>query len=41
MTDAELLTKVGIALVGIFIGYIWGYAACKNDKGGDDGTVGN
>ena len=38
MTDAEILTKVGIALVCLFIGYIWGYAACKNDKGVEDGT---
>ena len=41
MNHEAILILIGVSLSSLIIGYIWGYASCKNDKGGDDGTIGD
>ena len=41
MNHEAVLTITGIAFTSLIIGYVWGYASCKNDIGGDDGTAGD
>lgn len=41
MNHEATLILIGVSLSSLIIGFIWGYASCKNDQGDDDGTIGD